>query len=243
MQPRGPRGRILKTVTDLNAPYSKNQFILQLFKIYFMARCNNIFDFTGSIGNLVFYRYRGKLCVRTKPVRKNKIVSPAQAINQKRFLKATEFVRSLTPLINTTIKPFKRMSASNFLVSHVLKNSIFGHYPDFKIDYSLIPVSDGILQRAFEANVTCNTGNLIFTWNNDIRLNNTRENDKVILVAYCENLNQCIYSTNTTIRRTGIATLSVQSFNDREVHTWIAFRSEDGKLTSKSTYTGALLVT
>ena len=208
-----------------------------------MARYNNIFDFTGSIGNLVFYRYRGKQCVRTKPVHKNKTVSPAQAINQKKFLKASEFVRSLAPLINTTIKPFKRMSASNFLVSHVMKNAIFGYYPDFKIDYSLIPVSEGILQRSLGAKVACNNGNLIFTWNNDIPLNNGSENDKVILVAYCEDLNQCIYSTNTTIRRTGIATLSAQPFKDREVNTWIAFMSENGKLTSKSTYTGPLLVT
>jgi hypothetical protein len=208
-----------------------------------MAHLNNFFDFTGSIGNLVFYRYRGKLCVRTKPVRKNKTVSPAQAINQNKFLKATQFVRSLIPLINTTIKPFKRMSAANFLISHVIKNSIFGNYPDLKIDYSLIPVSDGILQQAFDAKVACNADNLIFTWNDDIPPNLKIENDTVILAAYCEDLNQCIYSNNTTIRRTGIATLSVHPFNNREVQTWIAFRSEDGKLTSKSTFTGALMVT
>lgn len=42
-----------------------------------MARYKNIFDFTGSIGNLVFYRYRGKLCARTKPVHKKKRFSRA----------------------------------------------------------------------------------------------------------------------------------------------------------------------
>ena len=208
-----------------------------------MARLNNFFDFTGSIGNLVFYRHRGKLCVRTKPVRKNKTVSPAQAISQKKFVKANEFVRCLTPLINTTIQPYKHLSASNQLMSHIMKQALFGNYPDIKIDYSLVPVSNGNLQSALGEKVACNTGNLIFTWNDDVLTDNASENDTVILVAYCEDLNQCLYSTNTTIRRTGIATLGVQPFKDREVHTWIAFRSEDGKLTSKSTFTGALLVT
>jgi hypothetical protein len=208
-----------------------------------MARYNNIFDFTGSIGNLVFYRHRGKLCVRRKPVRKNKTVSPAQAISRKKFLKANEFVKSLTPLINTTIQPYKHLSASNQLMSHIMKQAFFGNYPDIKIDYSLVPVSNGDLQSAFGEQVACNSGNLIFTWNDDLPLKYGSENDTVILVAYCEDLNQCIYSTNTTIRRTGIATLSVQPFKDRAVHTWIAFRSEDGKLTSKSTYMGTLLVT
>jgi hypothetical protein len=208
-----------------------------------MARLHNMFEFTGSTSNLVFYNYKGKPCVRTKPVVRNKTVSPVQAINQKKFLKATRFVESLARLINTTIKPFKRMSASNFLVSHVMKNAICEYYPDFKIDYSLVPVSAGILQRAFGAKVIYNTGNLIFTWNENIPLNNGSANDKAILVAYCEDLNECIYSTNTSTRRTGIAALSVQPFKDREVHTWIAFRSEDGKLTSKSTYTGLLFVT
>ena len=208
-----------------------------------MARYTNFFDLTGSIGNLIFYNYRGKPCVRTKPVRKNKTVSPAQAINRKKFGIATEFVKSLTPLINTTIQPYKYLSASNQLVSLIIKQAVFGNYPDLKIDYSLVPVSKGNLHRAHGVQVACKTSNLIFTWNEDIPLNNGSENDNVILVAYCEELNQCIFSTNTTIRRTGIATLSVQPFKDREVHTWIALRSEDGKVTSRSTYTGALLVT
>lgn len=208
-----------------------------------MARLHNIFNFTGSVGNFIFYNYKGKPCVRRKPVYKNKTVSPAQAINRKKFLKATEFVRSLTPLINTTIQPYKLLSASNQLVSLIMKKAIFGNYPDIKIDYSLVPVSNGNLQPAYGVQVACNTGNLIFTWKNDVHHHNTSENDKVVLVAYCEDLNQCIYNTDTTIRRTGIATLSVQPFKDREVHTWIAFMSETGKLTSKSTYTGPLLVT
>lgn len=31
-----------------------------------MARSHNMFEFTGSIANLIFYYYRGKLCVRTR---------------------------------------------------------------------------------------------------------------------------------------------------------------------------------
>jgi hypothetical protein len=55
----------------------------------------------------------------------------------------------------------------------------------------------------FGAKVACNTGNLIFSWNDDIPLYNGSENDKVIMVAYCEDLNQCIYSTTNWFQTKG----------------------------------------
>jgi len=208
-----------------------------------MARQINLFNFTGKLGNVVGYYYKGKYCLRSRPVRKNKTVSLVQLAHQEKFAKAGKFVRSISPLLAFSIPDPKKMTQSNFVMSHTLKNAMYGSYPDFYIDYSLVPVCYGDLQPGYAEQVVCKSENLIFTWNDDIFQNNASPNDKVILAAYCEALNQCFYSTNSTVRQTGIATLAVKAFKGHEVHTWMAFKSEDGKLLSKSTYTGALFVT
>jgi hypothetical protein len=208
-----------------------------------MARLINLFAFTGSIGNMVGFCRNGKYFVRSKPVRRSKKTYPAQIVQQAKFSKAVKMVTSLSPLLNYTIPAQKRMTGPNFVTSHILKHAIFGIYPDIWIDYSRVPVSNGTLQKASSADAVSICGNLIFTWNNLLYDNTARENDKAVLIAYCEELNQSIYSIHSTVRSTGIATLSVNTFKGYEVQTWLAFKSENGKLTSNSTYTGSLFVT
>jgi hypothetical protein len=208
-----------------------------------MARQINLFNFTGKLGNVVGYSYKGKYCLRSRPVRKSKTVSLVQLIQKEKFAIAGKFVRSLSPLLAYSIPDPKKMTQSNFVMSHTLKNAMYGNYPDFHIDYSQVPVCYGNLQPAQAEQVVCKSGNLIFTWNDDIFQNNASPYDRVILAAYCEDLNQCFYSTNSTVRQTGIAPLAVKPFKNHEVHTWMAFKSEDGKSISRSTYTGALFVT
>lgn len=208
-----------------------------------MARQINLFAFTGSIGNVVGYRCNGKYFIRSKPVHRSKKTSPSQMMQQAKFAKTIKLVTSLCPLLTYSIPNPKKMTVSNFVSAHIMKHAIYGYYPDLRIDYSQVPVSYGQLQNAFSADVSSSSGNLIYTWDNSLYDGTARENDKVILITYCEALNQCIYSIETTVRNTGIASLSVEPFKGHEVQTWLAFKSENGKLISKSNYTGSLFVT
>src|SRR5688500_5604714 len=120
-----------------------------------MARQINLFNFTGKLGNVVGYSYKGKYCLRSRPVRKNKTVSLVQLIQQEKFAIAGKFVRSLSPLLAYSIPDPKKMTQSNFVMSHTLKNAMYGTYPDFHIDYSQVPVCYGNLQPAYAEQVVC----------------------------------------------------------------------------------------
>ncbi|WP_205514459.1 DUF6266 family protein [Longitalea arenae] len=208
-----------------------------------MARQINVFHFTGKLGNVVGYYYKGKYCLRSAPVRKNKPASIAQMAHQQKFGLAQKFVGSLSALLSLSAVANKKLTYSNFVMSHTVKNAIYGSFPDFYINYSLIPVCHGKLEPVRSEKATTASQNVIFSWENNNYHGNARENDKAVLVVYCEALNQCIFSVNGADRRTCIAALPVAKFHGQHVQTWIAFRSADGKLISDSTYTGALYIT
>ena len=205
-----------------------------------MAIQINLFAFTGTLGNLVGYRYKGKYCLRSRPVRKNQTLSLTQLAQQEKFAIAGKFVRCLSTLFAFTIPDHKKMTKSNFVMSHILQNAMNGMYPDFRIDYSKVFISRGKLRSAWSEKVRTESGNVIFTWENG---SNAKGDDKAILVVYCEALNQCIYSINEFDRSTGTASIPVTKFQGYKVETWIGFASANGKLKSDSTNTGALYIT
>ena len=51
-------------------------------------------DIQGLIGGLVFYRYKGKPCLRRRPVRTHKF-SPAERKNQSRFGQASQYAHAV----------------------------------------------------------------------------------------------------------------------------------------------------
>ena len=65
--------------------------------------------------------------------------------------------------------------------------------------------------------------------------------DKVILVAYCEELNQTAYHADI-IRGAETGSLNVSGFSGKQVHTWISCISQDGKTLASSVYTGEVAV-
>lgn len=208
-----------------------------------MARQINLFAFTGKLGDVVGYHHKGKYYLRRLPVRKNKNLSPAQMAHKQKFAIASKFVRCLSPLLAVSIADHKKMTRSNYILSHTMKQAMHGAYPDFHINYSQVLISHGNLQRAMTESAEILAGNIYFTWRNDSRFGNARDDDKAILVVYCETLNQCIYSFNETCRHTGNALLPVLPFKGHQVQTWMGFISCNGKLRSNSIYTGQMFVT
>ncbi|OQP59262.1 hypothetical protein A3860_38060 [Niastella vici] len=69
-----------------------------------MARQINLFAFTGTLGNVVGYCYKGQYCLRSKPVHKSKKETLAQLKQREKFAKAIKFVSALSPKTNKMIQ-------------------------------------------------------------------------------------------------------------------------------------------
>ena len=198
--------------------------------------------FSGKVGTVVGGRWKGIDYMRSIPVG-NTSSSTAQLAQRAKFALAAGFIRSLGALVNFSFKDAgQNMTSQNSALSHALKNAVIGEYPEFTIDYSLVQVARGTLPNAASPVALAQAqGKIGFTWTANGGQGKARKSDKAILVAYLPERSECIFTT-TADRELGTAVLDVPSFAGREVHTWLAFVSEEGGDISTSIYTGKIAV-
>jgi uncharacterized protein DUF6266 len=197
----------------------------------------------GKVGENVYYVRKGKQCVRSVPKKSSKAPSKSQLEQRVKMAKAVLFVSSLKRLLSISYRHyFKHRFPSNEVVKQILRSAITGVYPDFNIDYSKVQVSLGHISKNPMAQSSAAKDEINFSWNT-ICIGGSYNNDRSILIAYCEALNRCIFTSTGPIRGTGKATLPVPNFRGQQVHTWLGFISADGKNVADSVYTGVVWVT
>jgi hypothetical protein len=110
--------------------------------------------------------------------------------------------------------------------------------------YSKVFISRGSLANTESAGASGGVpGAIEFSWTNgQAGFGKAQPTDKVLMVAYCPELNRAVYSTGA-LRSAGNDTLTVSSFRNKVVQTWLTFLSADGRDVSDSLFTGEVTVT
>lgn len=171
---------------------------------------------------------------KKKPQRK-------QPLQQQKQLKAITFVKALKPLLFITYRfTCEKVSYYSCAMKHVL-HWISGTPPNLVLDYSKILVASGNRFNTERAVAKPVGETILFKWENDL-LPKDYATDKTILVAYCEALNKCIFTTMGPPRTACKAKLEVAAFRGQAIHTWLSFISADGRQVADSIYTGKLIV-
>jgi hypothetical protein len=88
------------------------------------------------------------------------------------------------------------------------------------------------------AAVADENGNIHFSFTDNSETGTASSNDKVIVVAYAEALQQAVFRLNAGLRKDGEAVLDASVFKGYEVETWIGFLSSDETNASDSVWTG-----
>lgn len=178
---------------------------------------------------------------QTLPASKTKKRKPRQLMQAEKLLVAAAFVKALNPLLYITYRfTCEKISYHKCAMRHVL-NWISGAPPNLVIDYSKILVASGNRFNTEKAVAKPVADTVLFQWQNDL-IPKDYATDKAILVAYCEALNQCIFTTMGPPRSVRKARLDVTAFRGQAIHTWLSFITADGKQVADSIYTGKLIV-
>lgn len=201
-------------------------------------------DFSGKVGTVVGSSWKGISYMRSLPTkRKNKKGTETQQIQQAKFGMSIRLVKALGSLLSISYQETPGKTVKNVALSQVLAQAVGGTYPDLVIDYSQVQVAKGSLKKADNPSIEVPAaGTLRFNWSNAATLGNASATDKAILVAYCPETGDTVYSADLYARSQGTGTLDVSFFSGKQVHTWISFRSADGVKTADSTFTGTILV-
>jgi len=112
-----------------------------------------------------------------------------------------------------------------------------------RIEYSKVFMASGSLSLTVNPTATSTEPGVInFKWKDGTGYGNAKATDRPILIAFCESLNACSFIVSDASRSAETASLPVQLFSGKEVHTWISFLSENGKDVATSSYTGTVTV-
>lgn len=197
----------------------------------------------GRVGTMVVSKWKNKTVVRRAPrFSENRKFSQGQLEQHAKFRLATKFFKSFTGLLKDSYEPAKDQSQRNEAFKNTIENAIIGDYPNYQLDYNKIRVSKGKLKIPLEAYVEAATGAVRFNWHPLAIPGQAEGNDRSILIVYCPEIDYLVYTIAGAERSVGTSLYNVPYFAGKDVHTWMAFISPDGKYRSDSVYTGTVMV-
>ena len=198
--------------------------------------------FSGKVGAVVGYLWKGKAVMRGLPRKRSGGPSPAQIQQHAKFALMHKFLQPLLSFLNVTYSSVAvQMTGFSKAFSYNVKNAITGSHPELRIDYSKVLVSQGDLQNVLSPEATASTeGILTFSWVNNSGVGLTNATDQAFVALYCEELNKWVYALNPVARKVGSCTIDATKMKGREVQTYIGFISNDGKDATDSLYTGMI---
>lgn len=103
-----------------------------------MAKINGFFGsgISGKVGQVVYYRYRGKDCMRSLPAKRADGGTPAQLLNQHRFLMMTRFCNQFKYVLIPQIWNLaaKKMTGRHlFMKTNKVAFDPQGNIPDLRV--------------------------------------------------------------------------------------------------------------
>jgi hypothetical protein len=155
-----------------------------------------LMNYSGKIGDLVFYMLNGKQVVRSCGKTKKAPTEPQLRCRQEMSV-VVNLVKSITEFTNVGFKQVARNAgklAVNMAVSYNKKHALKGAYPNITIDYEKVLVTQGNVFNAIDPIVERKPEGLKFTWSCPDTLNWPRPNDQVMLLVYFPALQKAVSS-------------------------------------------------
>jgi hypothetical protein len=199
--------------------------------------------FSGKVGTVIGGTWKGIDFMRSKSKRRNFVPTQKQLEQQVKFALIMRFVQPMSALLEVTFVDYAvRKTGINSAFSYIYDNAITGVFPDFAIDYSKVLVSRGIMPNVLGPAVVSGAGSIL-TWSwTDGGGAGTQPTDQAVLVAYCPERKQVIFTTNGGDRSALTADLNLATFTGLAVETYIGFISADGRNVASSIFTGEVTV-
>ena len=200
--------------------------------------------FDGKLGTAVGSRWKGINYIRSIGRRnRSKNPTPKQQAQMARFSFVGRFIKSMTALYKVTLKDYANdITEHNYVFRYTIANVLTGTYPDFGLNYPSALVAQGSLPNGGNPSASSGAaGEIRWNWTDNSGNGIAKADDKAILVAYCEELNQCEFKLPGSMRQAAVDSLVVAAFSGKQVQTWISFIAADDNIAT-SIYTGAVNV-
>ena len=189
---------------------------------------------------------KGDDLIRVKSKRAYTSKTEKQLNQRSKFSLVTKFMKPLNRLLKIGLKLVvgDLMSPYNYGSRNALKKAITGTYPDYKLDYSKVIISEGELGQVKKTGFELAADNVTFSWEDD-SVGTSHPTDKTVLLIYNENNHQLNYSVGVTTRVTkgGVLPLPNGEIGDNVLFFLFFQSSTEPDIVSTSQFVGSVIVT
>ncbi|SHG61568.1 DUF6266 family protein [Pedobacter caeni] len=198
----------------------------------------------GKIGKLVHYMLKGQPV--TRMVGRRTKSSPAQLVNCQSMAVTMAFFKPdcVLKFINLGFELEARGTVKNphnLATSYNKKFALKGAYPNLKMDYSKVKLSQGTLPAPKGTTLVKTPTGLDISWNTTEAGLEHHEDDIVMILIYLPGLKNGKSHLNASKRETGKYSVELsEDVIDEPIEAYMCFKSADGTQISESVYLGNL---
>lgn len=211
-----------------------------------MARVNDLFSigFSGRIGNVIGYEWRGRMCVRSMPAHYNDAQSERQLAQRALFKATVGFAARARSVVQTGLRKASidaRMLETNYFM-RINKRCFSIADGSLVVDYESLILADGpVAPVAFSEPALLDDTTIQVDFEKNPLQRVAKQEDVVYLVAYCPEVNT-FYMSAGNYRYKCFAELQLPDlWAGKEVHLW-GFVVDKAGRASLSQYLGNVLL-
>jgi len=127
-------------------------------------------SFSGKVGSVVGYEWRGIPVIRGLPNRKKRAPTILELTNREKMRLMQDFLKDSIHFVRIGFSlevANKKMSAFNAAMSYNKKNAFMGDYPNLVVNHEKILLSNGNLPSPKDVEVSLQEGGVLFRWSTD----------------------------------------------------------------------------
>lgn len=197
---------------------------------------------SGKIGTVVFYMLNGQPVCRL--VGKAGKPSTKQLANRQAMSVTMGLVAPMAEFINVSFKKEAAgtvKNAHNLAVSYNKKQALTGEYPNIKVDYSKVVLSQGTLETVKNLKISKGTDGLNLSWDSSISENGAYDDLLMVLLSHPTKKRASSY-LNAAKRDDGSCFIpfSKEWMQTEQIEIYVVLKSSNEQLISDSVYGGNL---
>ncbi|MBR1549774.1 MAG: hypothetical protein IJ634_03970 [Bacteroidales bacterium] len=199
--------------------------------------------YRGTVGTVIGYEWRGKWCLRAKPVFVKNPRTEAQQMNRELFREAVRFAGRMTSVLRLSLRTVALdlgMTECNRMVQLNHNCFAFDDEGQLKVDYASLVVAEGPVAPVAFSSLEVAEGCVKGTFERNPLHVRADSEDEVFVVALCPEAGDYCLSAPTLRRRQKVVFCLPDEWEGKEVHFYCFVRDYLGRA-SESQYLGCLV--
>ena len=200
--------------------------------------------FSGKIGSVVGYMWKGRPVMRAMPKKTKKKPSVQQLANRQRMAVTQRFLKHIVRILRkgfAEIADEKDITPYMAATSYNKLHAISGEYPDIVFNPALAKISLGNLPGVENAQMTKTEDGLLFNWEDNQHTKGADKNDRILIVAYDPAEPHFHYMIGGAYRKQKEEFLSMNDMPTGTYEIYVAFITLEGDKTSDSIHLGTVI--